>query len=399
MNSVSSRWPALSGSLVLAVAGMLAGVTPAFATYPSGPCVGDDDNGECDISASIVQVPASGVVTFSNATQTNNVKYQVKLTHYSVRDEAFSQIKFVADTSVVAASGAGIAKIVGWTAPTAVGAPTPTGSCLISPDTHIECTFNFAAPYFNAKGATIDFDVTVQSPTAGPSQATAASLNFNSTTRWTEANGQPEAESFVLATPTSLAIPDPKVVETFLPVAGTIKTGTAGGVATCVGGPTGNDPNKWVTIVKVPASAEVGVDLNRPVTEAVVPGAFGNYSRIAIPGQHFSVGTHWYDPDAASKLLVITLRRDNCTIDGRGPLADALRILTEKVYYKPDPTPTNPTPQYAQLYLCFVTSGPTPGQPCIASLKVYTRHNSPSPDYWGDHEWVIYANENGKYQN
>ena len=62
-------------------------------------------------------------------------------------------------------------------------------------------------------------------------------------------------------------------------------------------------------------------------------------------------------------------------------------------------SPENPTAQYTQLYLCFVTSGPTPGQPCIASLKVYTRHNSPSPDYLGDHEWVIYANENGKYQN
>ena len=103
--------------------------------------------------------------------------------------------------------------------------------------------------------------------------------------------------------------------------------------------------------------------------------------------------------DAASKLLVITLRRDNCTIDGRGPLTDALRILTEKVYYKPDPTPANPSPQYTQLYLCLVTSGPTPGQPCIAALKVYTRFNSPTSDYWGDHEWVIFANENGKYQN
>lgn len=393
MNSVSSRWPALSGSLVLAAAGMLAGVTPAFAVTCSG-----DDGGVCDITASIVQVPASGAITFSNTTQTNNVKYQVKLTHYSVQDEAFSQIKFVADTSVAPASGAGPAKIVGWTAPTAVGAPTPTGSCLISPDTQIECTFNFAAPFFNAKAATIAFGVTVQSPTAGALQANGATLNFNSTTSWTEANGQPD--SFVLATTTLLAAPDPKVVETFLPAAGTVKTGTTGGAATCVGGPAGNDPNKWVTIVKVPASAEVGVDLNRPVTEPIVAGAFGNYSRIAIPGQQFAVGTHWYDPDAASKLLVITLRRDNCTVDGRGPLADALRILTEKVYYKPDlPTPANPTAQYTQLYLCFVTSGPTPGQPCIASLKVYTRHNSPTSDYWGDHEWVIYANENGKYQN
>lgn len=386
----SSRLSAFARAAGLA-AGMLLGVTSAFAEV----CANTDDGTVCDITTNVAQVPASGV-TFSNGTQTNYVKYTVTLTHYSNSAESFSQVKFAANADV-AAPGAGAALVTTVSSPVTVPASTPTVSCPGLPAASVTCTFGFS-PAFSTAGATITFDVTVQSPNVG-TNTTGGTLNFTSTTSWLEPEGNWEGSPQRITAATALAVPDPKVVETFLPAAGTVKTGTTGGAATCVGGPAGNDPNKWVTIVKVPASADVGVDLNRPVTETIVPGAFGNYSRIAIPGQLFAVGTHWYDPDAASKLLVITLRRDNCTIDGRGPLTDALRILTEKVYYKPDATPANPAPQYTQLYLCFVTSGPTPGQPCIASLKVYTRFNSPSSDYWGDHEWVIYANENGKYQN
>jgi hypothetical protein len=267
----------------------------------------------------------------------------------------------------------------------------PTTACEISSITHIECTFNFNPPFDQPPPpnnlitpATITFDVIVQSP-QGPNAGT---LNFNSKTTWSEPNRPPESESFSLTTTTSLLAPDPQRVETFLPAPGTVTTGTAGGAATCT--------QPWVTIAKVPAAASVGVSL---IPDDVFTPAPDRFTKLAIPGQQFGVGTHWYDPDAASKLLVITLRRDNCTIDGRGPLTDALRILKEPVYYQSDASPANPNPQYNQLYLCAVTSGPFPGQPCIASLKVYTRWNSPSSEYWGDHQWVIYANENGKYRN
>ena len=133
------------------------------------------------------------------------------------------------------------------------------------------------------------------------------------------------------------------------------------------------------------------------------PGTFGNYSQVSIPGQQYAVGTHWYDPGAESKLLVITLRRDKCTIgDGDGDFDDALKILKEKIFYKSD---SHPELGYQQVLSCFVTSGPTPGNPCIARRKVYTKFNLPpvsDPNrlqYLGDHEWVLFANENGKYQN
>ena len=50
---------------------------------------------------------------------------------------------------------------------------------------------------------------------------------------------------------------DPKVVETYLPAPGTVKTGTAGGAATCA--------QPWVTIVKVPAPASVSMNLILPL--------------------------------------------------------------------------------------------------------------------------------------
>ena len=102
--------------------------------------------------------------------------------------------------------------------------------------------------------------------------------------------------------------------------------------------------------------------------------------------------------------MVNTLRRDKCTIgSGTGSLKDGLLILKEKIFYKPDipyAAALEPTPVYKQLLLCLVTSGPYPGQPCIVYAQVYTRFNLPNVpnkmDYLGDHEWVIFSNENGR---
>lgn len=387
-------------AIVFAVAAFAA-INPAFAT---GTCAGssDDPGGVCDITASVVQVvpppPGEGTpsVALSNSTQTNYVRYRVTLKHYADRLEAFSQVKFVADT-VVDAAGAGAANFVETTPATVAnnvgGALNMVATACVIATTHLECTFNFSSPGFdgNAPQATITFDVTVQSPTA----SAAGSLNLVSKTTYTEPNGHPEPEYFSLTSTSNLTVPDPSVVATYVPTAGTVKTGTNQGAATCT--------QPWVTIVKVPEAAQVGIDLN-PFPDAPPNTQF--FSTIGIPDltdplgapKLFGVGTHWYDSGAASRLVVNTLRRDVCTVPGSDAIKRAAHILQEKIYYKPDGVGT----QFQQVLLCIVTSGPTPGNPCIAFAQVYTRFNLPRnvanpSDYLGDHEWVIFANENGKY--
>jgi hypothetical protein len=394
---------------IVFVAVVFVGSTGAFADdlTPSAGCIpaGDDGNGACDIAASVVQVaPAtSSSVAFSNGTQTNYVKYRVTLTHYADRPEGFSQVKFVADTSVVNASSPGPANFVA-AAPAAIanaGSAVLTNAasaCVISA-THLDCSFDFSPAFDgNSPQATISFDLTVQAPSGAANGA--PQLLLASTTRWTEVGGSAGDERYVLASTTNLTTPDPTVVDTFVPVAGgKVTTGTSLGAATC------SEP--WVTIVKVPAPAQVGVNLN--IGSDLVPPGTLFFSKIGIPDpstglpQLFGVGIHWYDPGAASQLVVNTLRRDKCTIgSGNGTLSDAGLILKEKIYYKPDqPTAHNPLPEYRPVYLCLVTSGPYVGEPCIAFAQVYTKYNLPKNvtnpnEYLGDHEWVIFSNENGK---
>jgi hypothetical protein len=372
---------------------------------------------DVDVTTAVTQVPATGV-TFSNGTQTNFVKYTVTLTHYTTgQNESFGKVFFVADTNV-SAPNAGPAAVIKSVSPPAVSSgPTlaayicpitpPPFSPPGTPATHIECTFDFTPGGFNKDGATIRFDVTVQSPDVG-TNTSGGTLNFNSTTSWLEPDeGNPREYGAPLQTQTALAVPDPKVVATYLPAPGTVTTGTTGGAATCVGGLTGNDPNKWVTIVKVPAAAQVGVNLNRDAIAGQVPQNAQFFSTISIPDLTNTSGTpppqlfgvnppvHWYDPGAANKLVVNTLRRDVCTVAGSTPLQKAAQILKEKIYYKPDGGTFQP------VLLCAVTSGPTPNNPCIVFAQVYTQWTLPNvpnkKDYLGDHEWVIFANENGSY--
>jgi hypothetical protein len=399
---------------IVFVAGLFGGITGAFASTAVYGCVntGDDpEHGACDIIPSVVQVapPAVGAsapsVAFSNGTQTNYVQYRVKLTHYADRPEGFSQVSFVADTSVVNASSPGPANFVAASPAVIANAGSAVltnaaSACVIS-STHIECGFNFSPAFDgNLPQATISFDLTVQSPTGTANGA--PQLLLASTTSWTEVDAPPVNERYVLLSASNLTTPDPKVVDTYVPVAGgKVTTGTNQGAATC------SEP--WVTIVKVPAPAQVGVNLN--IGDETVPPGTLFFARISIPDlldplgnpQLFGVGTHWYDPGAASQLVVNTLRRDKCTIgSGTGSLSDAGLILKEKIYYKPDqPTTHNPIPEYRQVYLCLVTSGPYVGEPCIAFAQVYTKYNLPKnvtnpSEYLGDHEWVIFSNENGK---
>jgi hypothetical protein len=400
--------------LSLLVGGALLGLdSQAFAT-----CVPNDDDCAKDVITTVLQVvpapPIEGTpsAAFSNATLTRNVKYKVELKHY-FRTEVFPEVYLQLDTSVLGNTGigAGPGPIVSWSAPTLGG---PTGASLTSSvctpslsNTRINCTFVFNPTQpFSLENQTINFDVLVQSPTQGATLSS-PTLNVITLTSWKEPGSEGEIESDptgALTTTTALTTPDPTVAETVLTAPGTVTTGTTQGAATC--------SQPWVTSVKVPAAAQVGVNLNRVpvIDDDLLPLNAIFFSRIQIPDaagapQLFGVGTHWYDPDAKSKLVVNTLRRDKCTIgSGMGTVKDALLILQEKIYYKPDipypPRVPEVPPVYKPLHLCLVTSGPYPGEPCIVYAQVYTKFNLPNVpnklDFLGDHEWVIFSNENGK---
>lgn len=371
-------------ALIVFVAAALGGITPAFATYNTctDPLVGPThlpNPYDPDITTTVVSRPASGTLSIGGAyPQTNFVAYDITLTQYRAHAESFNPVFFRATTTVVGA--------VGQTA-AIQSSSLPAGCTLSAANAVVTCTFSDVAastvspaPPPPAK----TFTLLVKSPTAGEQ------IKLSSQTFWKETHHTYCESEAALTTLTALSNPalNPEVVNTILPEPGTVATGTTGGAATTA--------QPWVTIVKVPAAAQVGLDLTTPVGEQCPTNDCENFAKVTIPGQQFSVGTRWYDPDAKSKLLVITLRKDVTEVVGDTPAKKALQILHEKVYYKPDNANS-----YQQVLLCFVTSGPTVGNPCIAQVKVYTRFNLPNVpnknEYTGDHEWVIFANENGRY--
>jgi hypothetical protein len=196
---------------------------------------------------------------------------------------------------------------------------------------------------------------------------------------------------------TTLVDPNPNTVATVLPLAtgGTVFTGTEGGAATC--------EQPWVTITQVPKAATVNLDLTALTAEKPIcaSGTCEFFASLKIPG---TFGTTTSPP---SQLLVVTLRRDRCTIEGRGIIGKALDVLQERVYYRGATTAGVEDSQYVKVLPCHITGGPVaatataPGRPCIASRKFYFRWNLPDVpnklDYLFDQEWIIWANDNGKY--
>ena len=184
---------------------------------------------------------------------------------------------------------------------------------------------------------------------------------------------------------TTLIDPNPNTVATVLPLAtgGTVFTGTEGGAATC--------DNPWIVSVKVPQAATVSLNTapapdTPPVAATCSAGDCQFFAAVSIPQATF----------APTNPLVTTLRRDRCTIEGRGIIGKALQIFEEKIFYRGDEQSA-----YAKVYPCRITGGPTPGVPCIASRGIYTIFNLPNvPDkllYLGDHFWIMNSTENGKW--
>jgi hypothetical protein len=99
------------------------------------------------------------------------------------------------------------------------------------------------------------------------------------------------------------------------------------------------------------------------------------------------------------------------SLHDRGPRhhRQALDVLRERVYYRGTTTAGVEDSQYVKVLPCHITGGPVaatataPGRPCIASRKFYFPWNLPDvpnkSDYLFDQEWIIWANDNGKYAN
>jgi len=289
--------------------------------------------------------------------------------------------------------------------------PTGTGTANFFSSDNAGCTIALSSTTITCTvpdllpGASITpFTVTVAAP---PSTTTPSGgqidLTYQGSARFNKDNDF-DADDPIVPTPpatvsTTLTDPNPTTVATVLPDAtgGTVYTGTEGGAATC--------DQPWVSITQVPKAATVNLDVTTLTAEKPIcaSGSCEFFAALKIPG---TFGTTTSPP---SDLLVITLRRDRCTIEGRGIIGKALQILDENVLYRGATSAGVEDSQYVKVPPCRITGGPVaatstaPGRPCVASRKVYTIFNLPDVpnkwDYLGDHEWTIWANDNGKYAN
>ena len=335
----------------------------------------------------VVVTPTLSSVTRSQTGLTTFAQYTVSIRNPNTWGLGLIQGNFSASTSVLP-SGTG----------TAIFFATDNAGCSNPTTTSIVCTVPDLLP-----GASITaFTVTLTTPAfTPPTNGGGIDLTYQATARFNKDNDQ-DADDPIVSTPpatavTALTDPNPNTVATVLPLAtgGTVFTGTEGGAATC--------DQPWVSVTQVPKAATVNLDVtplpaDKPICAA---GACEFFASLKIPG---TFGTTTSPP---SDLLVITLRRDRCTIEGRGIIGKALQILDENVLYRGATTTGVEDTQYVKVLPCRITGGPVaatataPGRPCIASRKVYTIFNLPDVpnkwDYYGDHEWTIWANDNGRY--
>lgn len=350
-------------SLKLAVLAVIASsATSALATNPN-------------IVHDVLAVPPT--VTRSQVSLQTFASYQIKIKNAS--QFAAKSVEFTGKTAVLNGGGAN--------APFVSASGATCAPVYAPPSTKVRCQIGNLAGW-----AEVSFSVTFAAPASG-TQIDLTSQTFHQRVGSYYVFHSPEK-----VTSTDLEAPNPLQVATFLPAAtgGTIFTGSNGGVAVSA--------DKATTKVNVPSSATAAID-ETPVTGSpVCPGAPvcpPNSSRLTIPGM--------FDH------LTITLRIDVSAVpkkhDGRDSDDDdddargnghgdkhVSKIAKAKVFYQPDPTPENQTPQFAEVYPCSITGGPVEGRPCIASRTAYTKKTAPTPDFVGDWEFVIFAVDNGRFQ-
>jgi hypothetical protein len=333
-------------------------------------------------------VPTLASVTRSQSGLTTYAQYTVSIRNPNTWGLGLIKGKFTATTAVLPA-GTGTAPFFLSDNPACSANPDPTSFVCTLPDlppgaSIAPFTVTLTAPPFTppANGGQIDL-----------THKSSAAFNKDAS------NNDPIVTTPAVTVSTALTDPNPTTVATVLPLAtgGTVFTGTEGGAATC--------DQPWVTITQVPKAATVNLDLTTLTAEKPIcaSGTCEFFANLRIPG---TFGTTTSPP---TELLVVTLRRDRCTIEGRGIIGKALDVLQERVFYRGATTTGVEDSQYVKVLPCRITGGPVaatataPGRPCIASRKFYLPWNLPDvpnkSDYLFDQEWIIWANDNGKYAN
>lgn len=147
---------------------------------------------------------------------------------------------------------------------------------------------------------------------------------------------------------------------------------TGGAVATAA------DP--WTTTVSVPATATyTTAELAESISPIpLAPNLLNQSSTVlTIPGSFAK--------------LVITLRRDASTIVKGAKIGSAVLYYAKLATDVPFAVPACTDTSYGTL--------PQPGIPCVAQRAEYTKKTSPTPEWEGDWEFVVYALDNGRYTN
>jgi hypothetical protein len=247
-----------------------------------------------------------------------------------------------------------------------------------SDNTSIDCNVGSLAV-----GQSKTFTVTFTAPTSGNSIAFAWTAVFDNGTPPGNSNGDADTATMGLAPISTTMV----VSDVPIDVAVTFFTGT--GIATP------DDP--WITKVEVPSTALATVGLVEEFLNQTYCAQAGNLltcntSDVSIPAATFGIA----GSRPLSQFLEITLLRDASTI------AKGAKIDSAVVYYR-----KLDTDSFQIVADCTDTSNgnlPQAGKPCEdrTQRKVYPSKNRPKDPpvpagFAGDWQFVIYAVDNGKY--
>jgi hypothetical protein len=260
--------------------------------------------------------------------------------------------------------------------------------CAPSPDlTSIDCALSPLAPGQSSP----EFIVTFNAPTSGESIALAWQAVFNQGLPPGNSNGETGTATL------ELAPIDPNAVQSDVPVDVALFFFTGSGIATK------DDP--WVTRVDVPGSA---IATRATILELVESGSIGgtcaqasnllncSTTTLTIPGATF-----------AGPFLEITLLRDEST------LAKGAKIASARVIYRKEQDASGSCGALAcssypmELLSCSNTSTygalPQPGIPCIKERQEFAKKSTGKvfvpPGYEGDWRFLIWAVDNGRFEN
>lgn len=322
--------------------------------------------GTAEPKLSPIQLNTTAVPTFA--------EYRVSITNPGAA--TINGWRFVARTSVLGGTSRATFYQAGSDARCAQG----------SSDTEVVCQFATISPGVPP----VSFSVAFNAPADG------TKINLSWRAFWDE-SGNGGADGFKNAQETLLEPPDINKLSSVVPKGSnslTFYTGSSNGAATST--------DDWVTVVTVPGGlAESTI---ATINETVVLGGCASNlltcatTRLNLPG---TFGTEGTGTSTSFNGLQITLRRDASTIKPGAKIDSAIIKYSE---------PTSPNTLAGDYPItvpsCTNTdygSLPKLGIPCEdrTKRKAYPKKSTPKEsvpaDFEGDWEFVIYAIDNGKY--